>query len=197
MAAPARGARGRGLSPRALRPQSRRRPQREQRPTRREPAPLSSGPRSVLGAGRRDCRRGVGQPGGSRGPAKTCLCWLLNSGVSPFLLDLAKCMYPPCSPGRELPGEVWDRRARGPGSLAARPLPRGTCPSVPVSRRGEGGEDGAARVPCPLPGWAPATACSLSGTLPPVRNRGVTPNLSSHSCFSFPPSLPCSAKKTQ
>lgn len=70
VAAPVRGARGPGLSPRALRPQSRRRPQREQRPTRREPAPLSSGPRSVLGAGPRDCRRGVGQPVGAGGQPK-------------------------------------------------------------------------------------------------------------------------------
>lgn len=79
------------------------------------------------------------------------------------------------------------------------PCPVGPAPSVPgadrsVSRRGEGGEDGAARVPCPLPGWAPATACSLSGTLPTVRNRRFTPYLFSHSCFPLPP---FSAKKIQ
>lgn len=72
------------------------------------------------------------------------------------------------------------------------PCPVGPAPSVPgadrlVSRRGEGGEDGATRVPCPLPGWAPATACSPSGTLPAVRNRRFTPYLFSHSCFPLPP----------
>lgn len=157
MAAPARGARGRGLSPRALRPQSRRRPQREQRPTRREPAPLSSGPRSVLGAGRRDCRRGVGQPGGSRGPAKTCLCWLLNSGVSPFLLDLAKCMYPPHAPQG---GSCPERHGiKEPGAQA--PWRPGPCPGGPalqfqeLTGRSAGGQRAGRtelpefRVPCP------------------------------------------------
>lgn len=113
-------------------------------------------------------------------------------------------MYPPPP---VLPREGAARRrgglrVRGPGSLAARPLPCGTCPSVPgadrcVSRQGEGGEDGAARVPCPLPRSAPATACSLSGSLPAVRSPGFTPYLSTHSCLPLPPHLICSAKKTQ
>lgn len=189
VAAPAQGARGGGLSPRALRPRSRRRPQREQRLTRREPAPLSSGPRSVLGAGRRDCTWGVGQQGASQ---NTSLL-VIEFGVC----HLSFFIWPSaCAPHAPQGGSCLERC--GIKELGAQvpwqpgPCPVGPAPSVPgadrlVSRRGEGGEDGATRVPCPLPGWAPATACSPSGTRPAVRNRRFTPYLFSHSCFPLPP----------
>lgn len=145
-----------------------------------------------MGAGRRDCTWGVGQPGGSRGPAKTRLCWLLN-----LVCHLSFFIWPSaCTPHAPQGGSCPERCGiKEPGAQVPwqpGPCPVGPAPSVPgadrlVSRRGEGGEDGAARVPCPLPGWAPATACSLSGTLPAVRNRRFTPYLFSHSCFPLPP----------
>lgn len=113
-------------------------------------------PRSVLGAGRRDCTRGVGQPGGSRGPATTCLLVIEFGVCHPSFLTWPSACTPDASQGGSCP-ERWGIRTRGPGSLAARTLPCGNCPSIPgadrsVSRRGEGGEDGPARVPCALPG---------------------------------------------
>lgn len=175
-----------------------------ERPSQREPAPRFR-LRSVLGAGRRDSTRGVGHPGGSRGPATTCLCWLSNSAcvTLPSWPGQVHVPHPPCSPGRELPGDVGDEQL---GVQA--PWQSGSCPVGPASQFQEltgvsagrergGGEDGAARVPCRLPSSTPATACSLSGSLPAVRSRGFTPYLSTHSCLPLPPHLTRSAKKTQ
>lgn len=77
-----------------------------------------------------------------------------------FLAWLSACTTTTTAPMLPREGAARRRgglRARGPGSLAARPLPCGTCPSVPeadrcVSRQGESvgkTELPEFRVPCP------------------------------------------------
>lgn len=144
-------------------------------------------PRSVLGAGRRDCTRGVGQPGGSRGPATTCLL-VIEFGVC----HLSSLTWPSaCTPHAPQGGscpERWGIRARGPGSGSQDP----TLWELPLSSsqqagRGWGGRTCQSSV-CPAWLWAPATACSLMGTLPTVRSRGCTLYLCPHTLL-FPSSL--------
>lgn len=101
----------------------------------------------------------------------------VESGVRHLssLTWLSACTPNP-SPGRELPGELEGRRARGlsrgfpsPGLPGSQALPCGTCPSVPgadgaVSRRGGGGgEDGAAGAPGPPPISTPSTCPCMRG----------------------------------
>lgn len=89
-------------------------------------------PKKRVGCRPKRLQAGSGTACGSRGPAKTCLCWLLNLGVSPFLLDLAKCMYPPM-----LPREGAARRGVGSKSQGPR-LPGGQAPApgdLPFSSR--------------------------------------------------------------
>lgn len=104
---PSAGGKRPRLVSRALCPWSRRQPQRESRDRRSGSPPLFC-PRSVLSSGRRDCTLGVGQRGGSRGPAKICLL-VIEFGVC----HLSSFTWPnACTPhapqGRELPGEVGD-----------------------------------------------------------------------------------------
>lgn len=65
-------------------------------------------PKKRVGCRPKRLHVGSGTAWWEQGASQNTSLLVIEFGVSPFLLYLAKCMYPPRSPGRELPGEVWD-----------------------------------------------------------------------------------------
>lgn len=124
------------------------------------------------------------------------LCWLSSLVCVTSPPRPGQVHVPPCSPGRELPRAVGGLKRWSPSSLWGLPLGVRSWQVGWQAGRGWGGRS--CQTPCPLQGSKHLllSACSLSGTLPAVRNHASTCTCP-HTCPPSPPSLTYSAKKTQ